>query len=141
MGNGGWWVYPNGSDRQPLNGPPDVGGGEANYGFTDGAFTIPRGPYPNTLSPWGLLDVAGGTGEWTESYRTGSFGVRDRIWEGTYWNDSQGTLDRINVHAAEFPNIGSYANGFRIASSVPGPCSCILGLGVFLHYGCKRRRS
>lgn len=138
-GQGGWWVYSNGTDVPLISGPPGVG--QANFGFTDGAFTIPLGAYPQTQSPWGLLDVAGGTGEWTEDVLTGGFGIRWRRWEGSYWLSGSGIVDAVFTEGGDdFPHIADYRNGFRIASSVPAPGSCILGAGVFLMIGCTRRR-
>ena len=139
QGQGGWWVYSNGTDTPLIGGPPGVGQG--NFGFTGSAFDIPLGAYPQTLSPWGLLDVAGGTGEWTEGYFVGSGGVRYRVWDGGYRNSSagNGVLNAVFSEAGDFPHIAGYQNGFRIATSVPAPAS-ILGAGVFVILGCRRTR-
>jgi len=63
---GGWWRYSNGTDIPLTNGPPPSFGGNgtgmANAGFTlanSAQYTIPLGSYPQTQTPWGLLDVAG----------------------------------------------------------------------------------
>ena len=65
-GQGGWWLYSNGTDTPMVGGPPGVGQGNFGFPVSQGANLIPLGAYPQTQSPWGLLDVAGGTLEWTE---------------------------------------------------------------------------
>ncbi|MFN7022432.1 MAG: SUMF1/EgtB/PvdO family nonheme iron enzyme, partial [Phycisphaerales bacterium] len=134
---GGWWVYSNATDTPLIGGPP--GAGQANFGFASGAFSIPLGAYPDTRSPWGLLDMAGATGEWTEGFTTGSFGLRLRIQEGSHWFDGFGISDSLySVGADEFPHIPGWAGGLRVASSVPVP-SGILGAGVLFILACRRR--
>ena len=60
QGQPGWWVYSNRTNTPLIGGPP--GTGQANFGFNDGSqFSIPLGSYPQTQSPWGLYDMAGGT--------------------------------------------------------------------------------
>lgn len=80
-----------------------------------------------TQSPWGLLDVAGGTMEWTESVITGTGGIMWRIQDGSRWGShpSDGVGDALYSRAGEFPN-GDFGDfGFRIASSVPAPSSML----------------
>lgn len=66
-GAGGYWQFPNGSDDEPLPGLPSEGG-ERNAGERP---TFPLGvmSYPDVRSPWGMVDMAGGQVEWTESAR------------------------------------------------------------------------
>jgi len=118
---GGWWNYSTTSNTAPIGGlPPSMGGsGEANFGFNQGAFTVPLGAY-NIISSWGLYDTAGATSEWTESI----FTVNDRyyrIHDGSYWGSAPGTRirDRVDVFAAEYPSIPVYEFGFRVAMIVP----------------------
>ena len=71
-GQGGWWAYNITSDTAPRYGPPgaQVSGGlaQANAGyFSPSPYGTLLGAYPTVQSPWGLLDVAGGTTEWTET--------------------------------------------------------------------------
>ncbi len=54
---GGYWLYPNSSDTPSVPGFPDEGG-ETNAGFGD--FPLDVGSYPETQTPWGLLDYSGG---------------------------------------------------------------------------------
>jgi uncharacterized protein (TIGR03382 family) len=103
---------------------------------------IPLGSYPNTLTPWGLLDTSGGTAEWTEEtffdiyheyfirWADGSFAGRFSALEA----------DLIGDGATEFPESMSW-DGLRIASTVPAtPASALFGVAgaAFL---LRRRRS
>ncbi len=62
----GYWMYPNSSDTPPVIGPPGTGG-ETNAGL---GFEYPLdvGQYPQTTSPWGLLDASGGLSEYLEDW-------------------------------------------------------------------------
>lgn len=139
---GGWWQYSNGSDTAYTYGPP--GSGQANAGFnTPTPFSILLGSYPDVQSPWGLLDVAGGTTEWTESIRTITTGQRYRIHDGSHWDEDafQAQLaDRLREYGAEFPHIPALEYGLRIASVVPAAYTCA-PVGVFLvALGARRKR-
>ena len=62
-GEGGYWRYNHGSDdpTEPYT--------ERNTGDPDGESNEPLdvGSYPEVQSPWGILDMAGGAREWTET--------------------------------------------------------------------------
>ncbi len=85
-GVGGYWTFSNGTEFEPVAGPPGIG--ETSAGYVDpiiplGEFDLPLGSYPGTVSPWGLLDTSGGTTEWTEGeWGTQFFGSRWRIADG-----------------------------------------------------------
>ncbi len=135
---GGWWLSPNGTDEPIQYGPPGVG--NANAGFTlpgQAEFLIPLGSYPETESPWGLLDVSGFTKEYTESIfpspnQPGNF---DRITAGSYWTNGWPGGDPPYAIGARRPTVGPLTMGFRFASAVPAPsllggvmiCSVIRG--------------
>lgn len=139
---GRWWLQPNGTDTALTYGPP--GQGQANSGFElpgNGHWNIPLGSYPQTVTPWGLLDASGGTAEWTESiYITGS--IRGRILDGSAAGLSQNqSSDFLYWHGSDSPASGGGVFGFRIASSVPSPgVLAAFGASVVLHFG-RRRRS
>lgn len=142
---GGWWQYGNTSDTLPVYGPPGVGGGgQANAG-NNSSFGVPLGAYPDEQSPWGLLDVAGGTSEWTETVRDQGTGGRYRVYDGSHWfQDSfqSSLVDRLRERAGdEFPHIATFETGLRIASLVPTPGAGALGVGVFVICAQRRRRS
>jgi len=149
---GGWWTYGNGSDTPYVYGPPGVTINgqptQANAGWDNrmypgrSPFTIPLGAYPAVQSPWGLLDVAGGTTEWTESVLVVDT-VPYRIFDGSWWSLDPGgarQLDTARTYGGEFSYIPTLEFGLRIATSVPSPGTCAAGVGVFLLYGARRKR-
>jgi formylglycine-generating enzyme required for sulfatase activity len=143
-GQGDWWLYSDGTDQQLIPGPPGVG--QANYGWRDAAnsqWTVPLGAYPATRSPWGLLDVAGGTAEWTEGVLTGFQGVQYRVFEGSSWGSDSGFGIADSVFAlggADAPGIDFLDLGFRIASAVPTPPQAAFVLTGSLILAARRRR-
>lgn len=143
-GQEGWWLYPHQADSPPVPGLP--GEGETSVGVrlpNFGELDIPLGAYPDTLSPWGLLDSTGGAREWTEETFEERFGRRRwRYADGAYAGDLPGEgnmADRADELAAFFPTAHS-STGLRIASAVPAPSvSGVLGL-AFIWFA-RRRRS
>ena len=130
-GQGGWWTYNTTRDVATIPGPPpSMGGiGEANTGGWGGGpspFSIPLGAYTDVTSPWGLFDTAGGTAEWTESVFSGPGLPPVRIYDGSWWVDGPPSIDRISGRGASFPSLSTFDLGLRVASSVPGPSSCML---------------
>gem|GEM_PF-1188843 len=104
-------------------------------------FLIPLNSYPNVRTPWGLIDAAGMTSEWTEEVIGTVGSLEDRIADGSYWTGSSGNsffADQVIGGGGDAPDIGSLINGFRIAASVPAPSSFAMMLGAFLV--CMRRR-
>ncbi len=137
-----WWAYSDSSDTVPTPGIPGVG--EANHGFTLPGFGeayIPLGSYPNTVSPWGLLDAAGGTTEWTE-------GVFDVSATGTFSRRRlMGSANGSAIDASFGGRIGlleplqrETTIGVRIASTIPGAGTGVpLIWGVVVMAGRRRR--
>ncbi len=124
---GGWWQGPLGSDALPVYGPP-VGfpnGSAANQANSDWSGPnfpgrlVPLGSYPNAQTPWGLLDAAGGTTEWTESIFSINGQTYRRI-DGSRW-DADASGDEIWSSGAVRPNSSSTGWGLRIATSIPQP--------------------
>ncbi len=139
----GWWLYPHQSDSPPVPGIP--GEGETSVGVRLPNFAhldIPLGSYPDTLSPWGLLDSTGGAMEWTEEtfeerLRRREFRAADGAYAGDLPSDVN-MLDRADEVAAFRPTAHS-AIGLRIASTIPAPGVLgvfVLGVPCFL----RRRR-
>ncbi|HEX2837289.1 MAG TPA: SUMF1/EgtB/PvdO family nonheme iron enzyme [Phycisphaerales bacterium] len=135
----GWWTYSYMSDVQLPGGPPGTGNG--NYGFSSPSpFAIPLGAYPNVQSPWGLLDTAGGTTEWTESTLAGPPGQpRYRFFDGSPWTGS-GLRDAVFPVGADLPSFTTLSNGFRLAMTVPSPVTTAIPAALCLWHGVRRQR-
>jgi len=153
QGQEGWWRYSTTSDAAPAYGPPGVAVlgsfAQANAGWrsTDypslDPFAVPLGAYPGVQSPWGLLDAAGATGEWTEeaSYVPGDQFPIDRLYEGNRWASTLfPTSDFVGIPGGrDFPSLTIYDLGFRVAALVPSPSACWIGAGL-CWFSMKRRR-
>lgn len=147
--NDGWYMYPLGRDTPPVYGPPPgfPNGSplnEANAGFAIGQFghwSIPLMSYPNARSPWGLMDVAGGTSEWSEEIQEGGSVGRFRVLDGSFAGTSIGNgSDRVNIYVSDFPN-RRVDYGFRVAAAIPS-CSTAAVMVAFAGLiGRHRRRS
>ncbi|MBX3353499.1 MAG: SUMF1/EgtB/PvdO family nonheme iron enzyme [Phycisphaeraceae bacterium] len=119
-GGGGWWDFPDSSDTQLIPGRPELGG-QTNAGSpTEWPSGQERphevGLYPDTQSPWGLLDVSGGASEWTESLLGGG---NARLAKGT---DTRYGGDLFADELVWFGH-GSPVQfgGIRLAAVIPAP--------------------
>ncbi|MEL7472294.1 MAG: SUMF1/EgtB/PvdO family nonheme iron enzyme [Planctomycetota bacterium] len=142
----GWWAYGHRSDELPVPGLPGEGDSaqgldptELGVLFSD---YIGVGAYPESVSPWGLLDVLGGSGEWTEEP---ALDFRGRFFGRQFKQSSHGIApDEFNDLAWAFGagTPTSQRGSFRIATVVPATGSqCLVALvcsSVCLH---RRRRS
>ena len=116
-GAGGWWEYNTTSDTAPIPGPPGVGQTSAGYRTTGlPQWDYPLGSYPDTTSPWGLLDLSGGAQEWLEE--TDPLYPYYRSLDGTYAACFPSSWDQAGSGSADYPHLRGAA-GLRIASSVP----------------------
>lgn len=138
-GDGGWWNYSHGSEKPPIPGPPGIGQTTAGYSLPfAGEWEIALGAYPGTTSAWGLLDTSGGATEWTEGDLYGE--RRWRIADGGAagpWNGPY--LDMLVGVAGFGPHSGHSSLGFRIASSIPSPSACAMGVS-WVALGRRRRK-
>ena len=141
-GQGGWWEYPTKSDEPPIGGVPGVG--QTNAGFSlpgFGAYQIPLGSYPETLSPWGALDMSGMATEATEFY----WPLRaptERGSKGSVATLSPAIFDRIYMFGAFLrPGAASDRLGLRVATSIPGPAGGSVLVLAWLHISKRRRRT
>ena len=143
-GQGGYWLYSTRSDTAPIAGPP--GAGQANYGWRDGTnsqWTTLLGAYPQTQSPWGLLDTSGGTAEWTEGTLVGFQNSHFRVYEGSHWGSAPGFVVNDSIYAAtaaDYPAADYLNLGFRIASAVPSPPSAFVLVSLAALQARRRRR-
>ncbi len=140
-GKGGYWLYPHRSDEPPIGGPP--GQGQANTGFNMlpslGHYYIPLGSYPETQSPWGLLDTAGATSEHTEFWWFPGGPYVERGSRGSVAGGAADPSDRIYWVSSNSPQYGYVAVGARIASAIPSPGSLItLGM-AWIAFGSSTR--
>ena len=153
-GQGGWYLYSNSSDSPHRYGPPGVlvngQPATANAGWNDftypghNPFSISLGSYTGVTSPWGLMDVAGGTSEWTE----GTFWIpgepvpRGRVYEGSGWVISPDFSDHVrSAGGSDFPTFFGFDIGLRVAAAVPSPgCLLTVILGSSLVARRRRRR-
>jgi len=133
---GGWWLYSNGTDLPLTYGPPpSLGGtGMANSGFSSGAFGIPLNSYLDVRTPWGLVDTAGMTSEWTEEVLGIGSSLEARGADGSAWTSSGGVAffsdQVIELGLGDAPDLGSLLSGFRVAAAVPSPSTFAIGLGL-----------
>jgi hypothetical protein len=144
-GQGGYWDYPTSSDTAPIPGDPALGG-QTNAGsvqpqyndWPSGQFRpLDVGSYPDTQSPWGLLDTMGGGLELTETWTTTNqesqalryLGLTGALYSPLF----QGELGDIT---------GTSVNSWfslRLASIVPTPGgAALLAFGALL--AARRRR-
>ncbi|MEM0915181.1 MAG: hypothetical protein AAGK09_11295 [Planctomycetota bacterium] len=149
-GEGGWWIYPNGSDTQPVPGLP--GESETSAGYISpqlaGEFLIPLEAYPETQSPWELLDASGGGAEWSETFRATGPLPRDatRIFDG----QSAGRIPDVPPPFDDNDDLpwqfGAAAPGslflntsFRVASAIPSPATGSVAAVITLLTTIRRR--
>ncbi len=152
-GQGGWYLYSNSSDSPFRYGPPGVlingqpataNASWSDFGFPGhNPFNVPLGAYTGVVSPWGLMDVAGATSEWTEEwfrFPDEQF-PRYRTFEGSAWDfGTNGLPDQVLYYrGSEFPSFSGYDMGFRVAASIPAPSGFVI-LGVVSAWVARRRR-
>ncbi|MCX5690362.1 MAG: SUMF1/EgtB/PvdO family nonheme iron enzyme, partial [Planctomycetota bacterium] len=144
-GQAGWWtVTPNRSDTRLTYGVPGVGQANAGFFFSnDSQYLIPLGAYPQTVSPWGMIDAAGGTCEFLETSYTAN-GLTQRMTKGSYAG-SDGLeariLDNLSGFGAADPSARENLYGLRVAAVVPSPNVAIVVVsGVFVSTFQRRRR-
>jgi formylglycine-generating enzyme required for sulfatase activity len=125
-GQGGYWRFANSSDTPPVFGPPGVG--TSNAGINNTPFSDRLGQYPNSQTPWGLLDADGMASEWTEEWLNPLRPV-DRVVEGGGTSSAgigvNGTPTFLwsDIEFARFAPPTSFNSdaGLRIASIIPAP--------------------
>lgn len=151
-GEGGYWMYPNSSDTPPVSNIPGVG--ETSAGsiifFLGGQQLVDQlsavGLYPQTQSPWGLLDVSGTAPEWLELTAPFVFdSIPGRVPDFPSAGSSTGfgftDLNDLIWFTARIDVATSAFSTFRIAVAVPGPGVLATGgaYSLFAHH--RRRKS
>ncbi len=125
-GVGGYHMHPGGSDEQLIEGLPEDGGQTIgaliwDLGSEWGGWDLEQ--YPNTRSPWGLLDISATEKDWTEtpemidpSRNAGREVVGSVAGDLTWF-----VFDRLDLRGAH--SIWSSVGGaLRIASILPPEC-------------------
>lgn len=138
-GQGGWWQFATTSDTVPVSGAP-AQGGETNGGTLPAGQDIPFdvGSYPHVQSPWGLLDVSGGAGEWLEEFSTPDV-PQNRFSGGTSIYVPGLLPEFYDVLGRYRPIAPTSFAGIRLASVVPSPGASV-ALVIGARWGGRRRR-
>ncbi len=129
-GREGWWSYRNSSDQPGISGPPGIG--TTSAGWEDplvsfGEWDIPLGAYPDSRSPWGLLDTSGGTDEWTEEISNPSLPHQTERYLFRPGAGNFGPLQFVEWIGAAYSGVAfAREGGLRIASAVPGPTASLV---------------
>jgi len=153
QGQGGYWEWANTSSTLPVYGPPGIlVNGQpttANAGWNGSIypgynpFDIPLNAYPTVLSPWGLVDTAGATSEWTEGVvrLSGEDYFRERIHEGSPWSRAVFFADNIVTSGGSiFPAFDGYTQGLRVAAAIPAPGTALVLATLAVAYHRRRQR-
>ena len=132
-GQEGYWLYPDGGNDPLVTGFPGDPGAETSAG-TEVYDLFDVGSYPDTMSPWGLLDVSGGMNEATDTltyFRDQRHGVGSSVITQP-WDE----IDRLDL--SDSIDNGDPI-GFRIVSVVPAPGSVMVMLAGALFLLPRRR--
>lgn len=130
-GREGYWQYPNSSDNELREGLPENGGetiGDLLWQNGQGGLFLGEwdlGQYPQTQTPWGLLDVSGTLPEVTSARE----GLATLIARGSLAGSITWRFDdRVDFFRTS-PIWSDGQVALRIAASIPSPCSGLLVLG------------
>lgn len=123
----GYWLYPDGGNDPLIIGLPEEGG-ETSAGLWGPHPFEPYvnvGSYPHVRSPWGLLDVSGGLGEWLEDADP------ERQGRGAYgtsvFHSFPEFRDRADYNGGgSSPGDFSAPYGLRLAATIPAPGAVML---------------
>lgn len=114
----GWKRYPDGGDDPLLPGPALNPISETNTAYVnpEDEYSFRVGRYPETRSPWGLLDASGGVSEWLSTWQRGFEG----LWvykAGSYARGDVLHLDEVTQFSTGMSWIVQTGRtGFRLAS-------------------------
>ncbi|MBY0311736.1 MAG: SUMF1/EgtB/PvdO family nonheme iron enzyme [Phycisphaerales bacterium] len=148
-GQARWWLQPNKSDTPPVLGVSPLFGGNGttsaslwpiNPNAPLGSFLL--GAYPDSVSPWGLLDTSGGAAELLDDQPRNS-GSLNRYYEGSsvYFDVAKtGRLDGLDTVGGTDIASADDTIGLRIASAVPSPTGVVMIAGLCALHTIRRRR-
>lgn len=129
-GKEGYWNYPNQSDIRSITSLLPEDGGQSNSTlFGDPAFPLDVGSFTDTQSYFGLLDLAGGVSELTDSPSESWFIGNDMryVMSNAYFDSTSPDnpfsffLDRIDYMSGTRMNQFNPFVGLRLASATPCP--------------------
>lgn len=143
--SGGYWTFPDGSDTKPITGVPGVGESSADLVELIGgsAWEIPIGSYPETQTPWGLLDASGGASELLEDWEfvdNPLLRLIDGASMDVFLSDEQFNPDQLGrFDIPDRPDSPTRVAGLRLASAVPSPGGAVLLAGLCVAGRIRRR--
>lgn len=139
-GQEGYWLHSGMSMTPLVGGPPGTPGAQTSGGgwYQGGVPPPPVGSYPQTVSPWGLLDTSGGKAELTDTLNW--FNVpNQRVVRGQGLEFTP-SFDRNDYIFLMYPPDGGTA-GLRIASLVPCAGTFSAMALALVYTGGRRRRA
>lgn len=145
--SGGYWTFPDGSDTKPITGVPGVGETNADLveELGESAWQIPIGSYPETQTPWGLLDASGGASELTEDWEfvdNPLLRLIDGASMDVFLSDEQFNPDQLGrFDIPDRPDSPTRVAGLRIASAIPSPGGAVLLVITVAVGGSRRHRT
>ena len=129
---GTYYTYPFQSNSLPAALHPPGNANSGNFdeiNFANGSYFTDVGAYPQSVSPFGLFDMGGNIGQWTDALDVSGL----PIWRGGDFGRYAGPGASLSAAVSRFLLSPVGFNGFRVASvgSVPEPGSIVLAsLGV-----------
>lgn len=142
----GYWTFPNASETPLVPGPVGMGDTLAGLGvFPDppplDRLYQPAGAYPDVASPWGLLDVSGTYGEWTDTKWNANSSLVYQLGTPDYgYLPTSGTVDVLGGNVSPF--LLFETGSFRLAMAVPSPWTTYVVLFVpALQISQRKRRT
>lgn len=135
-GQGGYYMYPTGSDTPPTQGLPGSG---AQTSVDVGPVRWDVGSFPNGASPWGLLDGSGGLREMVE-WDGLPLGQLGGLWRGTSNSLTIPILDdRLDYSIVGGAFATFSGGGLRLASVIPAPATVAIILAIAVHSSRRKR--
>jgi len=146
-GQEGYWLYPNQSNTRSINNLLPEDGGEANVTRTDfDNWPLDVAQF-DTTSYFGLFDLDGGVGEFTDTVFEGGLNNNtQRYYMSNYWidpfdpNDPFAVFfDRIDYQSSIEMNQAGNLWGLRLARAVPSPAGSAVLAGGFIFLTRRKR--
>jgi hypothetical protein len=145
-GQGGYWRYPGMSDDPLITAPPDLGGETNAGGFwyggeNSGELPFDVGQFPNAASYYGVLDISGGEGEFTETWSNDDNRAR-RALGSDYFLEAKliPEFDDIEPWVLDSVPPTTPFFGFRLAMAIPSPGLITLAPVMLGHFFQRRSR-